>query len=156
MRRVTEALAGMEYLSRVQLLFSVAVASAILLKLAIRPRAARADSFWASLLLVLPMLLWNTWAPLLFDKQSELISRLVAITCLTWVGNLKVRRSGATLEPTPLPTLSSYIMMPALATRASYLAVLHTWFGAFLHVPFLHALSQHKPALLPRRHSPSV
>ncbi len=63
-----------------------ALSSALYLKLCV---ARHAPSFH-SLLLVLPVVAFNFWAPLLFPLDPELILRTACTFVLMWLGTFKV------------------------------------------------------------------
>lgn len=73
-----------DYASRALLALGLMTASAAYLHLFVR-RLAPARG----LLAVIPLLVLNTWMPLLFDSRAELLSRLVLSLLSFWLGNFK-------------------------------------------------------------------
>ncbi|WIA30899.1 hypothetical protein OEZ86_000951 [Tetradesmus obliquus] len=73
------------YSTRVQVTATVALLCGAWLRLVV---SKAAPSLW-SLLLVVPLVAFNTWVPLLFHYREELISRCTALLLLLWLGSYK-------------------------------------------------------------------
>lgn len=83
---LNEAVRAQDFTFRTQLVLTVALLSAAYLHLFVRRHAPGLKS----LLLILPVVVINCWAPLWFDPAQELITRVVLGLLLFWLGNFKV------------------------------------------------------------------
>jgi hypothetical protein len=80
---------------RVQMMLSVCLLSSTYLHLLVR----RIRPWYAGVAAVVPLVVVNSWLPLLFDVRSELVSRVVMALLAAWLANFKVRWCAQLVAP---------------------------------------------------------